>query len=255
MTQILIHGIAGRMGQALLNAAADMPDVTIAAGVDKPDMAQTAGDVPVHGAIGDCPEFDVLIDFSRPEASLAALQACVDAGKAFVSGTTGLSAEQQASLDEAASKIPVLTAPNFSIGVNLSLQLIRQAAAVLGDDYDVEVIGAHHRLKVDSPSGTALAMGQAAADGLGRNLEECAVYGREGQHGVRPDKEIGFVTIHAGDIVGDHTLLFAGQGERVEITHKASDRGIFARGALRAAAWVAGKPAGRYSMADVLGLN
>lgn len=243
------------MGQSVARHAQDLAGATVVAGVERPGSGFSSSAFPVLEDVAGCPAFDVLIDFSQPEPALQALNACRESGRAFVSGTTGMNEAEQAEVKAAAADIPVLMAANFSVGVNLALKLIAQAAAVLGDDYDIEVIGAHHRHKVDSPSGTALAMGQAAAQALGRDLDKDAVYARQGRHGARGDREIGFVTIHAGDIVGDHTLLFAGQGERVEITHKASDRGIFARGALRAATWINGRKPGLYSMSDVLGLQ
>lgn len=263
-TRIAIHGAAGRMGRALLDAAQGHDGLTVVAavehdgstaiGADAGLLGQAGAGVPVT-TLAEAAEFDVLVDFSLPDASLAAIRWCREQGRAVVTGTTGFSATQTAELAELATAIPVVQAPNFSVGVNLALKLIAQAASVMGDSADIEVIGAHHRHKVDSPSGTALAMGRAAADALGRDLEQCAVYGREGAHGERSREEIGFVTIHAGDIVGDHTVLFAADGERIEITHKASNRSIFANGALRAATWLAGRPAGLYSMQDVLGIK
>ncbi|MDX1497714.1 MAG: 4-hydroxy-tetrahydrodipicolinate reductase [Salinisphaeraceae bacterium] len=263
-TRIAIHGAAGRMGRALLNAAAEHENLKVTAAIEHAESPAIGSDAGLLGAAGagvavttqdDAADFDVLIDFTLPEPSLAAIATCAEKGQAVVTGTTGYSAEQKNQLQALAQKIAIVQAPNFSVGVNLTLKLIEQAAKVMGDSADIEVIGAHHRHKVDSPSGTALAMGQAAADALGRDLEKCAVYGREGSHGARTREEIGFVTIHAGDIVGDHTVLFAADGERVEITHKASDRSIFANGALRAAAWLSERPAGLYSMQDVLNLN
>ena len=199
-------------------------------------------------------DFDVLIDFTSPRATMAHLALCLANKKAIVIGTTGLSESQQQSVAEAAESIPVVFAPNMSIGVNLCFKLLEQAAAVLGDDVDIEISEAHHRNKKDAPSGTALKMGEIIADTLGRNLDECAVYGREGTSEIRDRKTIGFATIRAGDIVGDHTVTFAGLGERIEITHKASSRMTFASGAVRAAAWLSDKDAGLYSMQDVLGL-
>lgn len=262
-TQIAIHGAAGRMGRALLEAVVNHPQLKVSAAIEHADSPVLGSDAGLLGEagqgvtvtrLGEAGAFDVLVDFSLPAASLAAIRACRDMGRAVVTGTTGYSADQRTELQDLASAIPIVQAANFSVGVNLCLKLIEQAAQVMGDSADIEVIGAHHRHKVDSPSGTALAMGRAAADVLGRDLDQCAVYGREGGHGPRAREEIGFVTIHAGDIVGDHTVLFAAEGERVEITHKASDRAIFANGALRAAAWLAGQQPGLYSMRDVLEL-
>jgi 4-hydroxy-tetrahydrodipicolinate reductase len=197
----------------------------------------------------------VLIDFTRPEPTLANLEACRAAGRRMVIGTTGFSAEQKAQIAAAAKDIAVVLAPNMSVGVNLCLKLLDMAARVLGDTVDVEVIEAHHRHKVDAPSGTALRMGEVVADALGRDLKECAVFGREGHTGERSRNTIGFETIRAGDIVGDHTVLFAADGERVEITHKASSRMTFANGAVRAAGWLMAQDAGLFDMQDVLGLK
>jgi 4-hydroxy-tetrahydrodipicolinate reductase len=199
-------------------------------------------------------DFDVLIDFTRPEPTLAHLEICRQAGRRMVIGTTGFSDEQKERIATAAQDIAIVFAPNMSVGVNLCLKLLDMAARVLGEDVDVEIIEAHHRYKVDAPSGTALRMGEVVAAALGRDLKSCAVYGRQGHTGERDRKTIGFETIRAGDIVGDHTVLFAGSGERVEITHKASSRMTFANGALRAAAWLTQQDAGLFDMQDVLGL-
>ncbi len=200
-------------------------------------------------------DFDVLIDFTRPAPALAHLEACRRAGRRMVIGTTGFSDEQKSVIAEAANDIAVVFAPNMSVGVNLCFKLLDMAARVLGDDVDIEVIEAHHRHKVDAPSGTALRMGEVVAAALGRDLDTCAVYGREGHTGERDRNTIGFETIRAGDIVGDHTVLFAGDGERVEITHKASSRMTFANGAARAAGWVMSQATGLFDMQDVLGLK
>ncbi len=187
--------------------------------------------------------------------TLKNLEVCRRAGKAIVIGTTGFSPEEKERLVAAAREIPIVFAANFSVGVNLCLKLLDTAARVLGDDVDIEIIEAHHRHKVDAPSGTALRMGEVVAEALGRDLQKVAVYGREGQTGARPRETIGFATVRAGDVVGDHTVLFAADGERVEITHKASSRMTFAKGAVRAALWLDEKPAGLYDMQDVLGLK
>jgi 4-hydroxy-tetrahydrodipicolinate reductase len=186
--------------------------------------------------------------------ALAHLAACADSGCRAVVGTTGFNAEERARLQAFGERIALVFAPNFSVGVNLLLELAATAARVLNEGYDIEIIEAHHRQKVDAPSGTALRIGEVIADALGRSLEHCAVYGREGQTGVRDPATIGFATVRGGDIIGDHTALFAGIGERIELTHKASDRATFARGALRAALFLQGRPAGTYDMRDVLGL-
>jgi len=200
-------------------------------------------------------DFDVLIDFTEPKATLANLAQCAVKGKAMVSGTTGLSEIERNELKSFGEVMPLVFASNMSVGVNLCFKLLAEAAKALGEDYDVEIIEAHHHHKVDSPSGTALSMGEVVADALGRDLRQCAVYGREGQIGARTKEEIGFVTIRAGDVVGDHTVLFATEGERIEITHKASSRMTFAKGAVRAAGWLAGKENGLYDMPDVLRLR
>jgi 4-hydroxy-tetrahydrodipicolinate reductase len=197
----------------------------------------------------------VLIDFTSIEATMRHIEICRAHGRAIVVGTTGLSEAQKAQLAEAAREIPVVFAPNMSIGINVLLQVLGQVATMLGDDYDVEIVEAHHRHKVDAPSGTALRLGESVADALDRDLDRVAIYGREGITGERPAETIGFSTIRGGDVVGDHTVLFAGIGERVEITHKASSRMTFAKGAVRAAHWVADKPAGLYDMSHVLGLK
>jgi len=212
-------------------------------GVTVVDDLQSAGD------------FDVLIDFTLPEVTMTNLAVCRARGAAMVIGTTGLTGAQKAGLADAAQDISIVFAPNMSVGVNLCLKLLEMAAKVLGDEVDIEIIEAHHRHKIDAPSGTALRMGEVVANTLGRDLKACAVYGREGRTGERDRKTIGFETIRAGDIVGEHTVMFAGLGERVEITHKASSRMTFASGAVRAAQWLAGRDAGLYDMQDVLDLK
>jgi 4-hydroxy-tetrahydrodipicolinate reductase len=200
-------------------------------------------------------EFDVLIDFTCPEASMASIEQCRRAGKKIVIGTTGFNEKQKTEIAKASEDIAIVLAPNFSVGVNLTLKLLEMTAKVMGDYTDIEVIEAHHRHKVDAPSGTALRMGEVIAKTLGRDLKDCAIYGREGHTGERDRKTIGFSTIRAGDIVGEHTVMFADEGERIEITHKASSRMTFANGAVRAAVWLADKDRGLYDMQDVLGLS
>jgi 4-hydroxy-tetrahydrodipicolinate reductase len=200
-------------------------------------------------------QFDVLIDFTRPDASMEYIEICRQAGKQIVIGTTGYSEAQKATIAEAAKDVALVIAPNMSVGVNLSLKLLEMTAKVMGDYTDIEVIEAHHRHKIDAPSGTALRMGEVVAATLGRDLKDCAIYGREGDTGARDRKTIGFSTIRAGDIVGEHTVMFADDGERVEITHKATSRMTFANGAVRAAVWLAAKPQGWFDMQDVLGLK
>ncbi|WP_349256972.1 4-hydroxy-tetrahydrodipicolinate reductase [Salinisphaera sp.] len=266
-TRVAINGAAGRMGRELIAACGKRDDLELVAAFGSPhsealgaDTGRMAGIAETGVALADSAgmsehDFDVLVDFSLPDPSIAALGVCRDKGAAMVIGTTGYSREQQGEIDTAAGEIAVVQAPNYSAGVNLSLDLVRRAAAALGDDFDIEIIEAHHRHKVDAPSGTALKLGEVAAGATGRNLDDCAVYAREGHTGARQRKTIGFSTIRGGDIVGEHTVLFAGEGERIEITHKASSRQTFAGGAMRAAVWAAEQDPGRYDMNDVLGLS
>jgi len=263
-TRIAIHGAAGRMGRAVIQTALATPGAKLVAAIDRKDNEELGEDVgavvgqgPIGVAVGYAIDpaadpFEVLIDFSQPEGTLAALELCRANKKAIVIGTTGFSAAQRATIEAAAKEIPVCTAANFSIGVNVVLSLLADAARLLGDAYDVEIVEAHHRHKNDAPSGTALAMGEEVAQALGRSLKEHAVYGREGQTGARHGKTIGFSAVRGGDVVGDHTVMFLGEGERVEITHKATSRLNFAQGAVRAACWLAGRKPGLYSMQDVL---
>ena len=267
MTRIAIAGAAGRMGRNLIQAVHDTEGLELAAALEHPDstlLGSDAGDLVGFGRLGVAlgadlaavsGEFDVLIDFTRPEPTLANLAICRSAGRRMVIGTTGFSEAQKLEIAAAANDIGIVFAPNMSVGVNLCLKLLDMAARVLGDEVDIEVIEAHHRHKVDAPSGTALRMGEVVAAALGRDLASCAVYGREGHTGERDRRTIGFETIRAGDIVGDHTVLFAGTGERVEITHKASSRMTFANGAVRAAGWLMAQQAGLFDMQDVLGLR
>jgi 4-hydroxy-tetrahydrodipicolinate reductase len=238
----VLHGALERSGSAFVGRAA-----SVLGGAD--DVLVTDDQVAaLTGA-------DALIDFTRPEGTLAHLALCRKLGVNIIIGTTGFDAEQKRAISAAGQDIGVVFAPNMSVGVNLSFKLLEIAARVLNEGYDIEVVEAHHRYKVDAPSGTALRMGEVVAEALGRNLAECAVYGREGVTGERDPSTIGFATVRGGDIVGDHTVLFAGIGERVEITHKASSRMTFAQGALRAARFLAVSPAGDYDMQDVLGLR
>jgi 4-hydroxy-tetrahydrodipicolinate reductase len=267
MTRIAISGAAGRMGRHLIEACHLAPVVELSVALEHPDsplLGADAGDLAGVGRLGVAlgadlgavtGEFDVLIDFTRPAATLANLDACVAARRRMVIGTTGFSDAEKARISGAGSEIAVVFAPNMSVGVNLCLKLLDMAARVLGDEVDIEVIEAHHRHKVDAPSGTALRMGEVVAAALGRDLKSCAVFGRQGHTGERDRRTIGFETIRAGDIVGDHTVLFAGTGERIEISHKASSRMTFASGAVRAAEWVMRQDAGLYDMQDVLGLR
>jgi 4-hydroxy-tetrahydrodipicolinate reductase len=267
MTNVAIVGVAGRMGRTLVQACQDSADLRLTLATEREGasvLGGDAGEVAGVGALGvpivagldeGGVDFDVVIDFTRPEASMNHLALCRARGKRLVLGTTGLSPQQLARVSAAAGDIAIVMAPNMSIGVSLCLKLLETAAQVLGDEVDIEVIEAHHRHKVDAPSGTALRMGEVVAEALGRDLPDCAVYGRQGHTGERDHRTIGFATIRAGDIVGEHTVLFAGPGERVEITHKASSRMTFARGALRAASWVMGRPQGLFDMQDILGLR
>ena len=266
MIKIAIAGASGRMGRSLLASVFETPGMALQAALERQGseyVGRDAGDLvgsPCGVPVSDDVEAalagaDVLIDFTRPEATMAYLEICRRLKVGMVIGTTGLGPEQKSRLAEAADDIPIVFAPNMSVGVNLTFKLLEIAAKVLGNDYDVEIIEAHHRHKVDAPSGTALKMGEVVADALGRNLDECAVYGREGVTGERSAATIGFATVRGGDIVGDHTVLFAGTGERVEITHKASSRATFAGGAMRAAGFLSGRAAGLYDMRDVLGLR
>jgi 4-hydroxy-tetrahydrodipicolinate reductase len=243
MIRIAVVGASGRMGQTIIEAISQNDKVSLGATFDKGDDLSTVLD-----------QFDVLIDFTRPEATLDYLNTCVTAGKAMVIGTTGFDNTGLEAINNAAQHIPVVFAPNMSVGVNLSLKLLDMAARVIGEDADIEIVEAHHRHKVDAPSGTALKMGEVVANALGRDLAACAVYGREGIEEPRDRQTIGFSTIRGGDVVGEHTVSFFMEGERVEITHKASSRLTFANGAVRAAGWLKGQSAGLYSMQDVLDL-
>ena len=271
MTRIAITGAGGRMGKTLIEAILLTDGVELSAALERPessligvDAGELAG-VGTNGVIvagsldevGD--QFDVLIDFTVPAATVANAAFCAANNKKMVIGTTGLDAEQHAQVIAATEKSAICMASNFSTGVNLCFKLAELAAAVIGDETDIEILEAHHRHKIDAPSGTALSLGESVARAVGRDLKEVAVYGREGQTGARDSETIGFATVRGGDIVGDHTVLFAGEGERVEITHKASSRLSFARGAVRAAKWLcqkeSGKESGLFDMQDVLGLK
>ena len=268
MRRIAVMGAAGRMGKILVEAVQQRAPLTgLTAAIVRPGstlIGVDAGELASLGRIGVplvgnleavAEEFDVLIDFTLPEVMLKNLAFCRKAGKAMVIGTTGLDAAQKQLLADAGKDIPIVFAANFSVGVNLSLKLLDMAARVLGDEADVEIIEAHHRHKIDAPSGTALRMGEVIADALGRDLQEVAVYGREGHTGARDRRTIGFATVRGGDVVGDHTVLFACEGERLEVTHKASSRMTFAKGAVRAALWLDAREPGLYDMQDVLELR
>jgi len=267
MTNIAVTGAAGRMGKALIEACELAENAHLVAAVERAgssviglDAGELAGIGKKNIAIADSvdaviDQTDVLIDFTTPDSTMANLAACRAANKRLVIGTTGLSEANKKAITDAAKDISIVFAPNMSVGVNLCLKLLDIAARVMNEDIDIEIIEAHHRHKVDAPSGTALAMGEVVASALGRDLKECAVYGREGHTGERDRVTIGFETIRAGDIVGEHTVMFAGIGERVEITHKASSRMTFAKGAVRAAKWLMAQEKGLFDMQDVLGLR
>ena len=243
MTKIAITGSNGRMGRALIRAVKFNPNVSQGPILSRGDD--------IKGVLKDC---DVLVDFTRPEATLDALSICQNAGKAMVIGTTGFSDDALKTIDQASSDIPIVFAPNMSVGVNLTLKLLETTAKVIGADSNIEIVEAHHRHKVDAPSGTALKMGEVIANALGRDLSECAVYGREGTEEPRDRQTIGFSSIRGGDVVGEHTVTFFLEGERVEISHKASSRMTYANGAVKACQWLTNQENGLYSMQDVLDL-
>jgi 4-hydroxy-tetrahydrodipicolinate reductase len=267
MTRIAIAGAAGRMGKTLIEAVQQAAGAQLTAAFERKGGASVgidAGDLIGVGKLGvvvtddvsaKVNEFDVLIDFTAPEATIAHVQLCRQAHKKMVIGTTGLSDADKAVITQAASSLPIVFASNFSVGVNVCFKLLEIAAKTMGQNVDVEIIEAHHRHKKDAPSGTALSMGEVVANALGRDLKTHGVFAREGQTGERPRDVIGFQTIRAGDIVGEHTVMFADIGERVEISHKASSRMTFASGAVRAAQWLAQKVNGLFDMQDVLGLK
>jgi 4-hydroxy-tetrahydrodipicolinate reductase len=242
--RIAVAGSSGRMGRMLIDAVSTAPDCTLAGTLDI--------GVALRAGLADA---QVLIDFTRPEGTLAHLAVCRELGIKVVIGTTGFDDGQKAAIAEHARHIALVVAPNMSIGVNVVFKLLDMAARALAEGYDVEIIEAHHRHKVDAPSGTALKMGEVVAAALGRDLKDCAVYGREGVTGERDPGTIGFATVRGGDIVGDHTVMFCGTGERIEVTHRSASRATYAQGALRAARFLADKPCGLFGMDDVLGLR
>jgi 4-hydroxy-tetrahydrodipicolinate reductase len=263
--RVAVAGASGRMGRMLVEAVLQSADCTLAGAFDRPGsgvVGQDAGAFlgratgvtvtdDVRAALAGA---DVMIDFTRPEGTLAHLTLCRELGVKAVIGTTGFTETQKAQIADAARHVAIVMAPNMSVGVNVVLRLLDTAARALSEGYDIEIVEAHHRHKVDAPSGTALAMGEVVARALGRDLKACAVYGREGVTGERDPSTIGFATIRGGDIVGDHTVLFAGTGERIEITHKSASRATYAQGSLRAARFLADKATGLYGMDAVLGL-
>ena len=264
--KVAVAGAGGRMGRMLIEAVLKAPDMRLAAafdlagspvlGRDAGELAGSACGVPVSANLdAGLAAADCLIDFTRPEGTIGHLAACRRRGVGMVIGTTGLSAEQKKAVAEAAADMPIVFAPNMSVGVNLVFKLLDAAARVLNEGYDIEILEAHHRHKVDAPSGTALRMGEVVAAALGRDLAGCAIYGRQGVTGERDPSTIGFATIRGGDIVGEHSAIFAGIGERVEISHKAASRMPYALGSLRAARFLAGRKSGLFDMQDVLGLR
>jgi 4-hydroxy-tetrahydrodipicolinate reductase len=270
MIRVAIAGASGRMGRMLIEAVQQAPDCRLVGAMDRPGSPTIGQDATawlghasgvlvtdeLASGLGQrADQAQVLIDFTRPDGTIAHLAACRERGIAMVIGTTGFSDAQKAEIAAAAQHIGIMMAPNMSVGVNVVLRLLDMAARALNEGYDIEVVEAHHRHKVDAPSGTALAMGETVAKALGRDLNACAVYGREGVTGERDPSTIGFATVRGGDIVGDHTVMFCGTGERIEISHKASSRVGYAQGSLRAARFLAQHPAGLYDMGDVLGLR
>lgn len=264
--RIAIAGVNGRMGKALVEAVSQHPQTVLSGALEHSQSealgwdAGYASGIKTGILIGDdvdavLQQSDVLIDFTRPEASLPLIEQCAKRGIKMVIGTTGYDDAGKAAIAHAAQHTSIVFSANYSVGVNLTFHLLDTVARVLNEGYDIEIIEAHHRHKVDAPSGTALRMGEVIAHALGRDLKECAVYGREGHTGARHAQTIGFATVRAGDVVGDHTALFATDGERLEITHKASSRMTFASGAVRAAVWLNQHPTGLFDMQDVLGLK
>lgn len=267
MIRLVVAGAAGKMGGRITALTKDYPDLKLVGAFERnghesvgKDVGEIVGlgkmDIRLHGNLNEIIDnADVVISFTSPEASLEHLSIAAQKKKAVVIGTTGFSKEGLQSVKDLSQYVPVVLAPNMSVGVNLLFKVLKDISRVLGDDFDIEIVESHHRLKKDAPSGTAIKMAQVIAESINRNLDEVAVYARKGMIGERTKKEIGIQTVRAGDIVGEHTVLFGGLGERIEITHKASSRDTFARGALKAAMWIHNKPAGLYDMMDVLGLK
>lgn len=267
MIKVAVTGAAGRMGGRIITAIKENDELELAGAVERSGHALVGADagsvagcgalgVPISGTLEEALQnADVLIDFTFPEVTLANAAVCARLGKSLVVGSTGFTPEQRARLEEFAATIPVVLAPNMSVGVNLCFKLLKDVAKTLGDAFDVEIVELHHNKKKDSPSGTAVRMGEIVADALGRDYNRVANYHRQGMVGERTREEIGMQTVRGGDIVGEHTVYFIGMGERIEITHRAMSRDMFARGSVRAAGWLAGKQPGMYDMQDVLGLN
>ncbi len=264
--RIAIAGASGRMGRMLIEAVLNAPDCELAGALDMPGnpalgsdagafLGRTTGVMITSDVPAGLGRAQVLIDFTRPEGTMTHLRVCQQLGVKMVIGTTGFGDADKAELARAAQSLAMVMAPNMSVGVNVTLRLLQMAAKALSTGYDIEVIEAHHRHKVDAPSGTALKMGEVIAEALGRDLKDCAVYAREGHTGERDPSSIGFATIRGGDIVGDHTVMFAGTGERVEISHRSGSRSNYAQGSLRAARYLAERPSGMFDMFDVLNLH
>ena len=259
--KVAIAGAGGRMGRTLVDGVVASSDLLLAVALEvagSPLVGQSAAPgsaVLVSDDIGAIADADVLIDFTRPAGTLAHLEQCVRHGRAIVIGTTGFSDEERQRIDAASRNIPIVFSPNMSVGVNVTLKLIELATKALAEDYDIEVLEMHHKHKIDAPSGTALRIGEVIAGAMDQKLDDSAVYSREGVTGERKKKSIGFAVLRGGDVVGEHTVMFAGDGERVEITHRATSRNTFAGGALRAARFLIGRPPGLYRMDDVLGLS
>jgi 4-hydroxy-tetrahydrodipicolinate reductase len=267
MIKVGVAGAAGKMGCRISALCREYDGLQLAGAFERSGHKETGRDIGTIAGIGETgviiqdsigkiiDTVDLIIDFTSIESTKENLKIASQKGKAMIIGTTGFSKDDIKEVESSSRKIPCVMASNMSLGVNLLLRVLRDIARVLGDDYDIEIIEAHHRLKKDAPSGTAMKMAQVIADSVNRNLDEVAVYARKGIIGQRSQKEIGIQTVRAGDIVGEHTVVFGGLGERIEITHKASSRDTFARGALKAALWIAGKPSGLYDMQDVLNLK
>jgi len=264
---VAIVGAAGRMGGRLIHAVVEAEGLTLTAAVERPGHPQIGMDAGLVAGAGDLgvkigddlargmAAADVLIDFTFPEVTLKNLAVCAELGKSVVSGSTGFTPEQRAAAEKFAAKVPLVLAPNMSVGVNACFKLLKEAAKILGDGFDVEIVELHHNKKKDSPSGTAVRMGEVVAEALGRDYNQVANFHREGMCGERGKQEIGMQTVRGGDIVGEHTVYFIGMGERIEISHRAMSRDMFARGAVRACQWLAGKAPGIYDMQDVLELK
>jgi len=267
VTRIAVAGAAGKMGRTLIQTITNTEGLEVTAALEHQGMSVIGADagevagvgklnIPISGQLESvCEDFDILIDFTVAAATVENMEVCAASGRKMIIGTTGLNEKDKARLKDLASTIAVVYATNFSVGVNATFRLLEVATQIFGDTVDIEIIESHHRHKVDAPSGTALTMGEVIADSLGRDLSEVAVYGREGATGGRSRETIGFHSLRAGDIVGEHTVVFAGAGERLEITHRAQSRANFAEGAVRAASWIGGQEKGLFDMRDVLGLR